>query len=463
MTETAMTYHADVEFLEDCNPALIERNAQEFTRMRDLLDSVEDPVKRAKDGTRWESVHRESYDERLVQVASLVRGLSDGFGKARNALLGYADAVTDAKQHLETGIHHEARLDALVASVATAITRTAQAAEPMRRWEDIRETTGFLDWIAEIGVDADSIREDAEREYSAAEAAFSRARTLEENARRDCLGRLQTAYADLPDFRGGDFKDGQDVIGWIAPMIEEAAQAARMDDDTRLPGGDLRKNPFPGAGDARVSPALQDIRNQLKSLPEGDSLWLLDEFGGRDRWIGDNKELINAAAQQTGLPPDMIAGIAWKEVGGKPYVLDSVTETVREAAEGWASPVVPDNLPGPLAGDRDNTSYGPMAVQIRRAAEVLGYDPDRLSEDQRDEIRGALKDPAQNLFIASKYLANLKAESEFADVPADRMTAAQYRELAARYNGGPYYQGEQAQAYADDFEAHRAEAGRALR
>jgi hypothetical protein len=371
--------------------------------------------------------------------------------------------VEEAKQHLVVGIHHETRLGGLVSSVGTAVTRTAQAAEPMRQWEDIRETTGFFDWIAEIGVDADSIREDAEREYSQAEAAFARALSIEETARRDCLGRLRTAYAALPDFRGGDFKDGQDIVGWIAPMIEEAAQAARVDNDTRLPGGELRKNPFPGAGDARVSAALQDIRNQLKSLPEGDSVWLLDEFGGQERWIRNNKELINAAAQQTGLPPDMIAGIVWKEVGGKPYVLDSVTETVREAAEGWASPVIPDNLPGPLAGDRDNTSYGPMAVQIRRAAEVLGYDPHRLSEEQRDEIRGALKDPAQNLFIASKYLANLKAESEFADVPADRMTAAQYRELAARYNGGPYYRGEQAQAYADDFEVHRGAAGRALR
>jgi len=78
-----------------------------------------------------------------------------------------------------------------------------------------------------------------------------------------------------------------------------------------------------------------------------------------------------------------------------------------------------------------------MAVQIRRAAEVLGYDPANLSDSQRAEIVSALKDPAQNMFITAKYLESLKAESDFADVPADQLALYQYEELAARYNGGP--------------------------
>ncbi|MGH3927066.1 MAG: hypothetical protein ACRDTT_30065 [Pseudonocardiaceae bacterium] len=104
-----------------------------------------------------------------------------------------------------------------------------------------------------------------------------------------------------------------------------------------------------------------------------------------------------------------------------------------------------------------------MAVQIRRGAEVLGYDPEHLSDQQRDEIKSALKDPAQNIFIASEYLANLKAESEFAHVPADHMTPAQYEELAARYNGGPNWQGDHAQNYGENFTRHLGEAREALR
>ena len=115
-----------------------------------------------------------------------------------------------------------------------------------------------------------------------------------------------------------------------------------------------------------------------------------------------------------------------------------------------------------IGGDPDQTSMGPMSIQIRRAAEVLGYDPGSLTDAQRDQVENAVKDPAQNIFITSEYLATLKAESEFADVPADQMTAAQYQELAARYNGGPYWQSGDAQAYGRRFTSNLDDAQQAL-
>lgn len=51
----------------------------------------------------------------------------------------------------------------------------------------------------------------------------------------------------------------------------------------------------------------------------------------------------------------------------------------------------------------------------------------------------------------AEYLARLEAESEFADVPQEKMTPEQRQELAARYNGGPYWQGDDAQAYGRAF------------
>jgi hypothetical protein len=50
-----------------------------------------------------------------------------------------------------------------------------------------------------------------------------------------------------------------------------------------------------------------------------------------------------------------------------------------------------------------------------------------------------------------------------ADVPPEEMTQAQYRELAARYNGGPHWEGGDAQGYADRFEQNREQAEQALR
>ncbi|RPK89871.1 hypothetical protein [Streptomyces sp. ADI98-10] len=76
----------------------------------------------------------------------------------------------------------------------------------------------------------------------------------------------------------------------------------------------------------------------------------------------------------------------------------------------------------------DETSFGPIAIQIRRGAEVLGYDPDSLTGHQR-----AIVEPAQ------------------------------YQELAARYNGGPYWEGDQAQAYGRGFGNHLENARDALR
>lgn len=459
-----MAYHADVAFLEDCEPALIEYNATEFARVRDLLASVEPSVGKAEHGTVWESPSRAHYDARLAEVRDLVAGLSDSFDRARTALVRYADAVGLAQRYLADGLHAETTLDSLISQVATPVTRAAQLAEPMRRWEDIRETTGILDSIAEMGMDVDSIRAAAGRAYDQAYEAFGRARSIEETAREEFLAELRVAGTRLPDFRGGGDggADLSEVVRSIGPLLAEAAQAGG-NPLTRLAGSG-EKSPVLTEAVGAVSPALLYIRGLLRTLPAGQSREpVLDLDGDHAYWIRDNKQLIEAAAKETGLPADLIAGIAWREVGGKPYIVDDITETVRHGAESEVSPITPENLPLRAGGERDATSYGPMAVQLRRAAEVLGYDPHNLSDQQRDEVRAALKDPAQNIFVASKYLANLKAESDFSAVPADQLTPAQYQELAARYNGGPHWQGEQAQGYGREVMALRHSASEALR
>ena len=70
--------------------------------------------------------------------------------------------------------------------------------------------------------------------------------------------------------------------------------------------------------------------------------------------------------------------------------------------------------------ESDETSYGPIAIQLRRGAEVLGYDPANLTDHQRTLVEEALQDPKQNAFIAAGRLAQIKAESGLADVPPTR-------------------------------------------
>lgn len=104
----------------------------------------------------------------------------------------------------------------------------------------------------------------------------------------------------------------------------------------------------------------------------------------------------------------MVAGIAWQEIGGQWGAFDDVTDTIREQADSPLSPIAPESLPWRLGGDPDNTSFGPIAIQVRRGAEVLGYDPDNLSDQQRGMVEQSLQDPAQKIFTTSEYLPSSK-------------------------------------------------------
>lgn len=52
---SGLTHRKDVEFLEGCNPALVERNADEFQRIHDVLVETDEPAERAERHTHWHS------------------------------------------------------------------------------------------------------------------------------------------------------------------------------------------------------------------------------------------------------------------------------------------------------------------------------------------------------------------------------------------------------------------------
>ncbi|MGS2587093.1 hypothetical protein [Streptomyces hebeiensis] len=458
-----LSYRADVEFLEGCNPALVERNADEYKRLRDMLVEVDGPAERAEKRTHWRSEGSQEYELRVSEARRLLTELAEGYGKAAGALRGYADALATAKRHYANGKANEQALADLIATKGTAITREAQEAEPMRQWEDMRGTTGVLDFLAELTMDIDDIKDEANGLHDAAGSDFHRAKTTEREARDICVHGMRAAYDLLPEFRMG-LVERVDIFSAMADMRREAREA-RDNPLTRLPGSGPKPDYIPWAGDSHISPTLRDIRTRLAELPEArDSYWdVPSSDADRREWISANREIIRAAAANAGLPADMVAGIAWQEIGGQPGISDDVVDTIREQFDVPFSPLAPENLPGRLGGSPDETSFGPIAIQVRRGAEVLGYDPENLTEQQRSAVEESLQDPGQNIFIASEYLAQLKAESEFADVPPEEMTPEQYQELAARYNGGPYWQGGDAQAYGAGFNNDLDDARDALR
>ncbi|MGW6980395.1 hypothetical protein ACWGE1_13240 [Streptomyces sp. NPDC054932] len=449
---SGLSHHADVRFLAECNPALVERNAAEFRRLRELLVQVEEPALRAEKHTEWDSEGSATYKARLADARALVTHMAEGFDKAASALHAYAQALTTAKSHYGNGTRSERALAALIATKGVAITKTAQEAEPMRQWEDMRATTGVLDFLAEATMDVDDIRDEANRLHDDAGGSFHLARTVEQEARDSCVHALKQAYELMPELRIRGGVERPDLYAAMAELRREGEEA-RTSPLTHLPGGGPKREMHGTVGETYMSPELKDIRMRISGLPQGEDRYWDPPEGDREKaeWISRNKEILRAAAQHAGLPEELVAGIAWNEIAGQPGYADDITDHLRHTADFPLSPVTPENLPSRLGGVPDQTSFGPIAIQLRRGAEVLGYDPEHLTEEQRALIEESLQDHRQNAFIAAGFLAQIKAETAYADVPADQLTDAQMREIAARYNGGPYWQSQKAQNYGDDF------------
>lgn len=439
-------YRSDVSFLSHSNPLLIERNAVEFRRLHKLLDSADEFFAKAE-RVDWISEGRERYVTRLRQAVEVADTLSAGFRKAWKALSDYGEAVTTAKRHYESGVRAEELLAEVIAREAQAVTPTARSATPMKQWEDLRGTTGFLDWAAELGVDFEAIREEGERYYRQARDHYEDAHRVESEARQVCVRALGTAYASVPEIRGR-FPDALPVLRGLK-LLHTEAREARDDPHVHLHGTGTKVDAIPSVGPQVLrSESLVRIRALAAQFPDatGNNYWWWSNSDeDRRSYISANKDVVVAAAREAGLPPEMIAGIAWKEVEGDPGFLDDGAYTGRGA-----------DLP--FAENVDRTSMGPISIQIRRAAEVLGYDPLHLTDLQREQVRNALLDPATNLFIAAEHLAQLKAESEFADVPPESMTRDQMQQLAVRYNG----EGEAAERYGRSFTANLDQAKEAL-
>jgi hypothetical protein len=476
-----MTFRADVSYLENCDPGMITVNAEEYNRLTRLIDTAMPELNQVRATTEWEGGSRELFDRRLDETMTVFRTLGAGFARAGAELEHFVPELKKAKKLLSVGDELGGQLKSVIEpyfarGIIKFHTGEFYKAEPLRQWEDISRSPGFIDLLSNHTLIGDwlsdpiSISHDdkarADRLSEQIHHAYREAKRVEETARVVCVAGLRKAFTLLPDLRT-DANRTEQIIKNTGALQQEVAEAAH-DPNVRLPGmGGIPSFDDPAVISA-VSPDLLDLRDRAAALPGGNVTWDSSDFvrwelgvGESEedfklRWIKDNKEVIKAAAAQYGIPAVVLAGIAYKEVGGKPMVLDDTTDWARRHLPSWM-------LQGPLAGDPDNTSYGPMAVQVRRAAESLGYDPSKLTERQRNEIVASLKNPKENIFIAAQHISDLKKSSDFALADPATMTAGQGEELAARYNGGPNWQGGQAQGYARDYAAHRDKAAEALK
>ncbi len=157
----------------------------------------------------------------------------------------------------------------------------------------------------------------------------------------------------------------------------------------------------------------------------------------KNDWIFAYRNLIKEAARKYDIPVELLAGVAWSEVGGDPMWIDNIAYPIRKNAHEIVSEKnwVEMEQMFPILKDANKTSFGYLSMQIGVAAEVLGISPDEVDEDTAAEIIEALKDPKFSIFIAAKHLAGLK-EIDFPNTSSDELSIDDIATIASRYNIG---------------------------
>lgn len=162
------------------------------------------------------------------------------------------------------------------------------------------------------------------------------------------------------------------------------------------------------------------VKMQVERAIGGKSSTLLQY---KDAWVRAHRAVIREVARRHDLPDWFVAGVAWAEVGGDPPSIDHLAYSYRRDI-------------GIGSRSEADTSFGAVSIQIRRAAEELGYDPLAMSKLQRSFLIGSLGDPQQNLFIVGSHLDRLR-DVDFPGKPAELLTDDDLRVTGTRYNRGP--------------------------
>lgn len=467
-----MAFRKDVAYLDDCVPALVDLTAQEYLRVSRLVDTTEPILTDARATLIWEASARDLYEQRMSQAQDLLTSLRSAYWVSGQALAEYEQALRVAKRWVEEGDASQRRLADLIAPLTRWQTPRFHESEPLGQWEDLRSTTGFFDRIAEFMIrdDVERIRAEADRHYYAAAHAYDRALRVERLAADRCVAGLKEAVALLPHFDASGYVEG--VIRGAPGMFREIDEAAHLGRSlVRLPGQGPVPRDFPVFPTNGVTELHQRIIDLYGPKDINGATWdtldwlgwevgVGDEHEAKLQFVRDYRSIINVAAYQYGIPAELLAGVAYKEFGGKPMWVDDAADWTRQNVPGWVRDGIQHWVP--VGGPPDDTSYGPLAIQVDTAARALGYDAEHLTAAQREAIIASLKDPEQCIVIAAKVLHDAKQATDFALVEPADMTEAQIHQLAAVYNGGPHWAAIEPQGYADDLVKHLDEVSAAL-
>jgi hypothetical protein len=169
-----------------------------------------------------------------------------------------------------------------------------------------------------------------------------------------------------------------------------------------------------------------------KLLPPrfGGGITYIQRF--KDAWVHHNRMLIRAAATRYKMPPELLAGVCWIEVGGDPNFIDRVAFEVRSFD--WSGPTWVDrNLT--ITSNPAKTSFGSVSIQLRTAAATMGLNPSEMSTAQLRNLARCLQKDVFNIEVVARHLRQLLDHDGLQKNPP-LLAMEHVRIVGARYNRG---------------------------
>lgn len=186
-----------------------------------------------------------------------------------------------------------------------------------------------------------------------------------------------------------------------------------------------------------------DMRNfgQCKVMTKSPSWTFLDVFrwkvipdrfgGGRsyargfkDSWVKKHSSLLRYQ-----LPPELLAGVCWIEVGGDPNIVDRFAFEVRSID--WSGPVYIDRN-FTVTSSPAKTSFGFVSMQLRTAAKTMGLNADKMSTSELRSLSQCLEKDTYNITLAAMHLRQL---ADYDKLPS-RLNINDIKVIGTRYNRG---------------------------
>ncbi|MBS9432370.1 MULTISPECIES: hypothetical protein [Photorhabdus] len=168
------------------------------------------------------------------------------------------------------------------------------------------------------------------------------------------------------------------------------------------------------------------------------SIYLLNRFipgsvnyldGYKDAYVKYNRNLILKYAHIEQIPPNLLAGVARIEAGGKPDMWKLNTIAMRQ----WREQAF--NLDKTRSKGSNETSTGIVAIQIRHVADMMGFDSNTLTTTDQLEIANCLQIDEFNIKMVARHLRDLILY-DYPNADTKNLTKEQYIMAGSRYNRG---------------------------